>query len=193
MPCSRTTEHRGVPSEDRHPYGNRFCAREATRRKHDQESEFANPEPEVAAPSESRTKRARQDEVGPPQESARLEITWRNWAATTTWLAGLEVCDELNEGNANVDDSDGDVTDEMTGATPLRADACQDHAASPSHVMWTCYRYTRGRVECAHGGVFSVSHTHTTPHRTHTPPHTAHTTPHLAHTTAQDTTQHNTK
>ena len=35
-------------------------------------NEFANPEPEAAAPSEGRTdatKRARRDEIGPPQES----------------------------------------------------------------------------------------------------------------------------
>ena len=61
-------------------------------------TEFANPELEVASPSEGRTdatKRARQDEAGPPQESANTEGAssssagddrWSQ-AATTTWCA----------------------------------------------------------------------------------------------------------
>ena len=37
-------------------------------------------------------------------------------------VCGLEVCDELNEGNAYVDVCDGVFKDEMTGATLLRDD-----------------------------------------------------------------------
>ena len=82
-------------------------------------TEFANPEPEVAAPSDGRTdatKRARQDEVGPPQESANTggassssagaDVHVRSMSAGKRPLepgghgdmvCGLDVCDELNE------------------------------------------------------------------------------------------------
>ena len=88
---------------------------------------FANPEPEVAAPSEDRTeaaKRARQDEVGPPRESAtaRLELTWicDREALANDRVCGLDVCDELDESDTHVNDCEGDYTDEVTGVTLLR-------------------------------------------------------------------------
>ena len=37
-------------------------------------------------------------------------------------VCGLEVCDELDEGNAHVNGCEGDCTDEMTGMTLLRDD-----------------------------------------------------------------------
>ena len=85
-----------------------------TRRK-----ELANPEPEVAASSEDRTsatKRARQDEIGPPQESANIcgassssagaDVDMRSISAGKrplepgggdAMMCGFNVCDELNE------------------------------------------------------------------------------------------------
>ena len=105
---------------------------------------------------------ARQDDAVGPQEP---DITGGLRAAQSDgkddMVGGLEVCDELYESNANVDDGDEGFTDAMTGATLLRHDAiashgwrrrwlrttssmlanngrarraCQEQAASPSHV-----------------------------------------------------------
>ena len=105
--------------------------------------EFANPEPEVAAPSESRTttpKRARQDDVVPPQESATTGEFSSSASGNDVEMGsistgkrplepggdddivcGLDVCDELHEYSADtyVNDCKGDYTDEVTGVTLL--------------------------------------------------------------------------
>ena len=98
-------------------------------------SEFVNPESEVAAPSEGRTdapKRARQDEVGPPQESAstrgasssavRNDVDMRSISAGNRpsepggddMVCGFDVGDELKDFSsvAYVNDCDGDFPDE---------------------------------------------------------------------------------
>ena len=43
-------------------------------------------------------------------------------------VCGLEVCDEFDEGNAQVNDCEGDYTDEITGATLLRDDVAKARA-----------------------------------------------------------------
>ena len=48
-------------------------------------------------------------------------------------VSGLDVCDELNEGNAHVDDCDGGSKDEVTGATLLRDDVAKARA---EEVAW---------------------------------------------------------
>ena len=87
-------------------------------------NEFANPEPEAAAPNEDRTdatKRARRDEIGPPQESANIggassrsagaDVDVRSTNAgkrplepggDDDMVCGLDVCDELNEFSSDV-------------------------------------------------------------------------------------------
>ena len=106
------------------------------------QSEFATPEPEVAAPSEGRTdatKRARQDEVGLPQESGNTKGAsssasgWRcdrqaaandrwNQAATTTWCADWTCLTSSNEYSSDVfvNDCEGDCTEQVTGVTLQR-------------------------------------------------------------------------
>ena len=61
-------------------------------------TEIANPEPEVAAPSDGRT----DDDM----------------------VCGLDVC-ELNEYDAYVNDYEGDYADEVTGVTLLRDDVAK--------------------------------------------------------------------
>ena len=109
-------------------------------------TEFANPEPEVAAFSEGRTdatKRARQNKVEPPQESAKTggassssagdDVDTRSMSAgkrplepggDDDMVCGLDVMDELREhsSDAYVNDCEGDYTDEVTGVTLLRDD-----------------------------------------------------------------------
>ena len=106
-------------------------------------------QPEVAAPSESRTttpKRARQDDVGPPQESATTgefsssasgnDVEMRSISTGKRPLepggdddivCELDVCDELHEYSADtyVNDCERDYTDEVTGVTLLRDDAAK--------------------------------------------------------------------
>ena len=43
-------------------------------------------------------------------------------------VCGLEVCDEPDECNINLNDCDGDYTDEMTGATLKREDVAKSRA-----------------------------------------------------------------
>ena len=110
---------------------------------------FANPKPEVAALSEGRTdatKRARQDEVEPPQESANTggassssagaDVDVQSMSAgkrplepggDDDMVCGLDVSDELNEhfSDAYVDDCEGDYTDEVTGVTLSRDDVAK--------------------------------------------------------------------
>ena len=116
-------------------------------------NEFANPETTVAVPSEGRTdatKRARQAEVGTPQESAdsggasgssaEVDVDMRVIHACKRPLdpgddedmvCGLDVCDELDELDENsfsdtyVNDREGDYTDEVTGVTLLRDDVAK--------------------------------------------------------------------
>ena len=111
------------------------------------QTEFANPEPEVATPSEGRTdatKRARQDEIGPQQEfpdtggasscSTGADVDMRSMSAgkrpleaggDVDMVCGLDVCDELNEysSDAYVNDCEGDG--EVTGVTLLRDDVAK--------------------------------------------------------------------
>ena len=115
-------------------------------------TEFANPEPEAAAPSEDRpdaTKRARQNEIGPPQEcantrgasssSAGADVEMRSISAgkrplepgsDDDMVCGLDVCDELNEhlSDAYVNGCGSDYTDEVTGVTLLRDDVAKARA-----------------------------------------------------------------
>ena len=115
-------------------------------------SEFANPEPEDAAPTEGRTdatKRARQVEVGPPRESANTGGAARSSAGADVdmrsmnagkrplepggdvdMVCGLDVCDELHEYSSDsfVNDREGDYTDEVTGVTLLRDDVAKARA-----------------------------------------------------------------
>ena len=114
--------------------------------------EFANPEPEAAAPNEGRTdatKRARRDEIEPPQESAnKVRASSSSVGADVDLRAihpgkrplepggdddmvcGLDVCDELNEypSDVYVNDCEGDYTDEVTGVTLLRDDVAEARA-----------------------------------------------------------------
>ena len=108
-------------------------------------NEFANPETTVAVPSEGRTdatKRARQDELETPQESANTGGASNSSAGADVdmrmihagrrpvdpggdedMVCGLDVCDELDELDENsfsdtyVDDREGHYTDEVTGET----------------------------------------------------------------------------
>ena len=114
-------------------------------------TEFANPEPEVLVPSEGRTdatKRARQDEIGPPQESANTRGASSSSAGADVemrlisagkrplepggddMVCGLDVCDGLNEysSDAHVNDCEGDYADEVTGVTLLRDDVAKARA-----------------------------------------------------------------
>ena len=112
-------------------------------------NEFANPETSVAVPSEGRTgatKRARQDELETPQESANTDGASSSSAGAGVDVAGkrpldpggdkdmvcgLDVCDELDELDENsfshtyVNDREGDYTDELTGGTLLRDDVAK--------------------------------------------------------------------
>ena len=112
-------------------------------------TEFANPEPQFDALSEGgtdATKRARQDEVEPPQESANTggassssagaDVGMRPMSAgkrplepggDDDMVCGLDVIDELNEhsSDAYVNDCEGDYTDEVTGVTLLRDDVAK--------------------------------------------------------------------
>ena len=116
-------------------------------------NEFANPETTVAVPSEGRTdatKRARQDELEVPQESANIggasissngsDVDMRvihagkrplDPGGDTDMVCGLDVCYELDELDENsfsdtyVQDRDGDYTDEVTGVTFLRDDVAK--------------------------------------------------------------------
>ena len=111
-------------------------------------NEFANPETTVAVPSEGRTdatKRARQAEVETPQgsadtgggssTSAEVDVDMPMVQAgkrpldpggDKDMVCGLDVCDELDEldensfSDTNVNDREGDYTDEVTGVTLLR-------------------------------------------------------------------------
>ena len=85
-------------------------------------TEFANPEREVAGSSEG-GQRARQDEIGPPQDasssSAGADVDMRPLepGGDDDMVCGFDVCDELNEysSDAYVNDCEGDHTDEVTG------------------------------------------------------------------------------
>ena len=113
-------------------------------------NEFANPETTVAAPSEGRTdatKRARQDDLETPQESADTGGASSSSAGANVemrvihagkrpldpggdkdMVCGLDVCDELDEldensfSNTHVNDREGDYIDEVTRVTLLRDD-----------------------------------------------------------------------
>ena len=103
-------------------------------------NEFTNPELEAAAPSEGRadaTKRARRDEIGPPQESAntggaaRLEadVDMRSIGAggDDDMVCGLDVCGEFIEypSDVHVNDCEREYNDEVTGVTFLRDDVAK--------------------------------------------------------------------
>ena len=47
-------------------------------------------------------------------------------------VCGLEVCDELDEGDAYVNDCEADYTHEMTGATHLRDNMAKARAGATS-------------------------------------------------------------
>ena len=108
-------------------------------------NEFVNPETTVAVPSEGRTgatKRARQDELETPQESANTGGASSSSAGAGVdmrvmhagkrpldpggdkdMVCGLDANDELDELDENsfshtyVNDHEGDYTDEVTGVT----------------------------------------------------------------------------
>ena len=106
-------------------------------------NEFANPETTFAVPSVGRTdvtKRARQDELETPQESANTGRVSSSSAGVDVYMrvihvgkrpldpggdqdmvCGLDVCDEFDE-NSFVNDREGDCSDEVTGVTLLRDD-----------------------------------------------------------------------
>ena len=116
-------------------------------------NEFANPETTVAVPSEGRTdatKRARQDELETPQESAntggassssagadvdmRLIHTGKrplDPGGDKDMVCGLGVCDELDKLDENslsytyVNGREVDYIDEVTGVTLLRDDVAR--------------------------------------------------------------------
>ena len=116
-------------------------------------NDFFNPETPVDAPCGDRTdvrKRARQDELEMPQESAitggasssadGADVNMRVIHASKRPLdsggdqdmvCGLEVCDELDEldetsfSDMYVNGREGDHTDEVTGVTLLRHDVAQ--------------------------------------------------------------------
>ena len=116
-------------------------------------NEFANPETTVVVPSEGRTdatKRARQDELETPQESANTGGAASSSAGADVdmrvihagkrpldpggdkdMVCGLDVCDELDELDENsfsdtyVNDREGDYIDEVTGVTLLRDDVAK--------------------------------------------------------------------
>ena len=113
-------------------------------------NDFANAEMTVAVPSESRTdatKRAHQDELETPQESANTggassssggaDVDMRVTHAgkrpldpggDKDMVCGLHVCNEFDELDENsfsdtfVNDREGDYIDEVTGVTLLRDD-----------------------------------------------------------------------
>ena len=119
-------------------------------------NEFANPETTVVVPSEGSkdaAKRARQDELEVPQESANTggvsssstgaDVDMRvihagkrplDPGGDKDMVCGLDVCDELDELDENsfsdtyVNDREGDYTDEVTGVTLLRDDVAYARA-----------------------------------------------------------------
>ena len=124
-------------------------------------NEFANPETTVAAPSEGRTdatKRARQDDLETPQESADTGRAASSSAGANVdmrvihagkrpldpggdkdMVCGLDVCAELDELDENsfsdthVNDREGDYIDEVTRVTLLRDDVAK---ARMEQVKW---------------------------------------------------------
>ena len=114
--------------------------------------EFANPERDAAAQSEERTdamKRARREEIGPPQESANtrgaarsstgVDVEMRSTGAGNRLLepggdddmvCGLDVRDELSEyaSDAYVNDCERECSDEVTGVTLLRDEVAKARA-----------------------------------------------------------------
>ena len=116
-------------------------------------NEFAKPETTVAVPSEGRTdatKRARQDELETPQESANTGGAASSSAGADVdmrvihagkrsldpgcdkdMVCGLDVCDELDEVHENsfsdayVNDREGNYIDEVTVVTLLRDDVAK--------------------------------------------------------------------
>ena len=140
------TPHRGgMSSQDYRTDGDRSCAREAARRQSELEKRIRNPATTVAVPSEGRTdatKRARQDELETPQESATTGRASNSSAGADVdmrvihagkrpldpggdkdMVCGLDVCDDIDELDENsfsdtyVKDREGHYTDEVTGET----------------------------------------------------------------------------
>ena len=142
----RTTAHGGVPGQDHHVMENDPAHAKRLEDNLSRRNEFANAEPEAAAPNEGRTdatKRVRRDEIEPPQESANTggassssagaDVDMRSIhigkqplepGGDDDMVCGLDVCDELNENPSDVfvNDCEGDYIDEVTAGTLLRDD-----------------------------------------------------------------------
>ena len=128
------------------------CDPAHARRLEDNLNKFVNPDTTITVPSEGKTdatKRARQGELKPQQESANtggasssstgadLDMRVRHAGkrplepdGDEDMVCGLDVCDELDEthfAEMYVNNCEGDYADEVTGVTVRRDDVAKAH------------------------------------------------------------------